>query len=324
MSQDWWPSTNLACLHARAEMLATIRDYFAEQQVLEVDTPSLSRAANTDLNIDSITANYYGPSALAEGPLYLHTSPEFPMKRLLASGSGAIYQVCKVFRDGEYGRYHNPEFSLLEWYRPGFDHHALIDEVDALINLILGPSSIALRKLTYQQAFINTVGFDPLINDSATFRSCAQQHGMNVVGMNDASHDEWLDLLMDQAVIPALGKGRLFIIDYPASQASLARLDPNDKRFAQRFELYIDGIELANGFYELTDAVLQRQRFEDDNKKRQYAAKPMMPIDNNFIDALEAGLPDCAGVALGLDRLLMLKTGASDIKQVLAFPFEKA
>jgi len=324
MSQYWAPTASLENLRARAEMLATIRTYFAEQTVLEVDTPSLSSSANTDLNIDSIGAHYQGPSASADGALYLHTSPEFPMKRLLASGCGAIYQICKVFRDGECGRYHNPEFSLLEWYRPNFDQHALMADVDELINLVLGSSTTTLRKLTYQQAFIGQVGFDPLTAETTTLQHCAQQHGINVVGLEGAANDEWLDLLMDQVVIPSLGDGRVFIYDYPASQASLARLDPNDNRFAQRFELYINGIELANGFHELTDASLQRQRFENDNIKRQYASKPTMPIDENFIAALEAGLPDCAGVALGLDRLLMLKVGASNIAQVLAFPFNKA
>jgi len=323
MSPDWAPTASLENLRARAEMLATIRQYFAEQNVLEVDTPSLSSAANTDLNIDSISAHYHGPLAPVD-LLYLHTSPEFPMKRLLASGCGAIYQICKVYRDDECGRYHNPEFSLLEWYRPSFDQHALMAEVDALVSLVLGVSDTSLRKLTYQQAFVEAVSFDPLSSDNATFEHCAQQHAMNVVGMDGATHDEWLDLLMDQVVIPALGKGRIFIYDYPASQASLARLDPDDNRFAQRFELYIDGIELVNGFHELTDAAQQQQRFEKDNTKRQYASKPIMPIDENFIEALKVGLPDCAGVALGLDRLLMLKVGASDIKQVLAFPFEKA
>lgn len=305
-------------------MLAILRDYFASQAVLEVDTPTLSRAANTDPNIDSITANYTGPCSPADGLMYLHTSPEFPMKRLLASGSGAIYQICKVYRDGELGRYHNPEFSLLEWYRPGFDQHRLMAEVETIVSLVLGEAPTATRTVTYQQAFIDQAGFDPLASDVSVFQHCLQQHGVNVVGMQGASDDEWLDLILDQIVVPGFGRGRVFIYNYPASQASLARLDPSDNRFAQRFELYVDGIELANGFQELTDAEQQQLRFAADNTRRQQIAKPVLPVDEYFIDALVAGIPACAGVALGLDRLLMLKRGVDDIQQVLAFPFSKA
>jgi len=321
--KDWQPQATLDVLQRRAELLQQIRDFFARRDVLEVDTPVLSRAANTDPNIDSFVIDYAGPDSPVSGQLYLHTSPEFAMKRLLAAGSGPIYQLCKVFRDGEAGRMHNPEFTLLEWYRPGFDHHALMDEVEELLNQLLG-INVAFRRITYQQAFIDTTGIDPLTTSVEQCRAYSIRSGPgDVTGLGE-NLDAWLDLLMDQVVVPTLGNTPVFIFDYPASQAALARLSANDSRVAERFELFISGVELANGFHELTDAGEQRQRFLSDNAQREQDDKPGYPIDENLLQALEHGLPDCAGVALGIERLLMLLTGKNYISDVLAFPISRA
>jgi lysyl-tRNA synthetase class 2 len=291
---------------------------------MEVETPIMSAAGNTDPQINSFTTHYDGPAAPAGGQMFLHTSPEFAMKRLLAAGSGAIYQLCRVFRNSEAGRRHNPEFTMLEWYRPGYDHHALMDEVEALLIEVLQEQAGKARRISYQQAFLDHAGFDPLASDMAVVRDCASQHGLaDIVGLDERDRDGWLDLLMDQVIMPKL-RGMVFIYDYPASQASLARIKTEDPRVAERFECFIDGIELANGFHELIDAGEQRQRFLADNKKREATGQPTVPVDIRLIDALERGMPACAGVALGVDRLLMLSVGASSIAEVLAFPIDRA
>lgn len=321
---DWRPSASLEVIKERADMLRQIRAFFHARGVMEVDTPVLSAAANTDPQISSFTTHYEGPAAPPDGRMFLHTSPEFAMKRLLVAGSGAIYQLCKVFRNGEAGRRHNPEFTLLEWYRPGYDHHALMDEVEALLTGVLPARVKTSRRISYRQAFIEHAGFDPLAAGMELIRECAGRHGLNdIVGLDRQDRDGWLDLLIDQVVIPNLN-GMVFIYDYPASQASLARINPEDPRVAERFECFIDGMELANGFHELTDAGEQQQRFLADNRKREGNARPALPLDHRLIDALQQGMPACAGVALGVDRVLMLRAGVSSIAEVLAFPIDKA
>lgn len=312
-SQHWRPTASLDVLKKRAELLRQIRAFFYARDVLEVDTPALSVAGNTDPNIENFRTDYTGPGEADK--LYLHTSPEFAMKRLLAADSGAIYQLCKVFRNGEAGRQHNPEFTMLEWYRPEFDHNQLMDEVAELINDVLGEKEIV--RISYQQAFIEHAGIDPLSADPSALEKCAKQNGLeHVIGMDDASVDDWCDLLVDQVVVPALGKDRIFIYDYPASQAALAKISQSDSRVAERFELFIDGVEIANGFHELTNEIEQRQRFDNENKKREGAGLSKLPIDENLLAALEFGLPDCAGVALGIDRLLMIAAGVDSISDV--------
>ena len=310
------PTASLKVLKKRAALLRQIRAFFYARDILEVDTPTLSIAGNTDPSIESFSTRYTGPGNTET--LYLHTSPEFAMKRLLAANSGAIYQLCKVFRNGESGRQHNPEFTMLEWYRPGFDHHQLMDEVAELLDDVLGTSSTSITKTTYQQVFIDHAGLDPLDTDLSALEQCAQQHGLEqVIGMDDATMDDWLDLLMDQVVVPALDRGRVFIYNYPASQSALAKISSSDFRIAERFELFIDSIEIANGFHELTDASEQRQRFEKENAKRESSGLPQLPIDENLLEALESGLPHCAGVALGIDRLLMLAAELDSIAAVM-------
>ncbi len=309
-------------LRARAELLCRVRRFFDARGVMEVCTPVLSRAAGTDPAIEPLRTRYTGPEYPQGLDLYLQTSPEFPMKRLLAAGSGPIYQLAQVFRDGEYGPRHNPEFTLLEWYRPGFDHHQLMDEVADLVRACLG-EALEVEKITYVDLFLEHLGFHPLDADLAELRAAAEQRRLAVEGLTD--RNEWLDLFMSLVIEPRLGRDRLtFIHDYPASQASLARLNSRDSRLASRFELYFRGVELANGFHELTDAAEQRRRFEEENRQREKKGQRRLPLDENLLAALEAGLPDCAGVALGLDRLLMLSLDACCLADVLSFPLKNA
>ncbi len=320
----WRPSAAPPVLRARAKMLAEIRAYFARAGVMEVETPLCSRASGTDPALEPLRTRYTGPGAPTGEVLYLQTSPEFSMKRLIAAGSGPIYQICKAFRDGERGALHNPEFSLLEWYRPGFDHHRLMDEVADLVRVVMG-RRLPLRKLTYAEAF-SPLGIDPHTATAADLKERAR-----VLGMAEAEHleldaaDPWLDLLFTGYIECALGRGDLCLVyDYPASKASLARVRSGVPAVAERFELYIDGVELANGFHELADAGEQQERFRRELAQRALNGRSLPAIDQNLLAALEAGLPDCSGVAIGLDRLLMVLLGKPRIDQVLAFPLERA
>jgi len=318
LTADWRPTAAMIQLRERAQILGEIRTFFAERDVWEVETPLLSAAATTDPNLASLSTVYAGQH------YYLHTSPEFPMKRLLAAGSGAIYQLCRVFRDDERGRRHHPEFTLLEWYRPGYDENQLMGEIESLLRSLaqgrrpLGPG----QRLTYQQAFQRHAGLNP---HTATVVECAQlatKQGIQIADLGP-DIDLWLDLLMSEVVTPQLGRdGPVFITDFPASQSALARLKPGTPVVAARFELFLAGMELANGFHELTDAAEQRRRFVADNTKRRAQGQPEMPMDERFLAALAAGLPDCAGVALGVDRLLMALLGQPCIDGVLSFPIE--
>jgi len=328
-SGDWQPTAALEVLKLRARLLERIRAFFSERGVLEVETPVLSTAAVTDPMLASLATRYTGPRFPRGQAFYLHTSPEFPMKRLLAAGSGSIYQICKVFRDGEAGRLHNPEFTMLEWYRVGFDQHQLMTETGELVMQLLAP---ALRlnppeEQTYREAFLRHARIDPHTATASDYMAVADAHGIRVP-TDLHRHDDaavWRDLLLTHVVEPKLGQGQLtFIYDYPASQASLARLQPGNPPVAARFELYLNGIELANGFHELTDADEQRTRFERQQQARAAGGQPVVPMDERLLAALAQGLPDCAGVALGFDRLVMLTAGAPRISDVLAFPIDRA
>jgi len=324
--EDWRPSATLEALRARAALLARAREFFAARSVLEVDTPLIVNSPVSDVHIASATVGL-GENAAAPGaaaPLYLHTSPEYAMKRLLAAGSGDIYQICHVVRGNERGRLHNPEFTLIEWYRLGFPLAALMDEVEALVRILLGPGRLPRRgeRLTYREAFARELALDPFTAPDATLLEAARRLGLE---SSRADRDELLEFLMGVGVGPRLGHDALtFIHGYPATQAALARLDPRDPRAALRFELYCEGIELANGFHELQSAAEQRARFERDNAERRRTGQPLRPPDERLLAALAAGLPDSAGVALGLDRTLMLALGAEHIDQVLSFPTGRA
>lgn len=306
-------------------MLGAIRGFLAGRGVLEVETPIASRAAVSDLSIDSLSTRWQGPSRPEGLPLYLQTSPEFPMKRLLAAGSGAIYQICKVFRDGERGRLHHPEFSLLEWYRPAWGYRRLMGEVADLVRCVLDAPGLAAEELSYRDLFREGLGLDPWHTDIDNLRRAASAAGIQGVEGLDLGLDGWLDLLLSHRLEAGLGRGRMtFVYDYPPSQAALARVRPGPEPVGERFELYLEGMELANGFHELTDATEQRRRFALDLARRAAAGRPTPPTDEALLAALNAGMPAAAGVALGLDRLLMVRIGATHIDQVLAFPVERA
>ncbi|HVY83304.1 MAG TPA: EF-P lysine aminoacylase EpmA [Steroidobacteraceae bacterium] len=337
---DWRPTATRKRLEKRAAALAQVRSFFAARGVMEVDTSVVVNAPVTDVHIHSAEVRFPDDAtADAGGParFFLHTSPEFAMKRLLAGGSGDIYQICHVVRGLERGRHHNAEFTLVEWYRLGFTLAQLMHEVDALARVVLGPIALpfASEYLTYREAFENALGIDPLAAPLAELRSAALDLGFTLPAASDgaprsgnladSSRDELLDFLMAAHVGPRLGRKALtFIHGYPASQAALARLDPADPRTAQRFELYCEGVELANGFHELASATEQRARFEQDLAERKARGLPVHSLDERLLAALEHGLPDCAGVALGFDRLLMLATGATHIDEVLPFPIDRA
>lgn len=312
-AQSWRPSASLETLKARAELYGSVRSFFASRGVLEVETPILSRHATVDRHIDSFRT--------VDGR-WLQTSPEFAMKRLLAAGSGAIYQIARVFRFEEQGRHHNSEFSLLEWYRPGFDHHALMDELGDLLTAC--GIDAGCTRCSYREAFERHAGFDPSalyaaqLRDALLRRGVAEPAGLTADEIADS--DFWLDLWMSMVVGPRLGvDAPEFVYDFPASQAALSRVRPGTPPLAERFELFWRGIELANGFHELTDAVEQERRFRADQTWRAGRSRVVPPYDTSLIAALKAGLPPCAGVAVGLDRLLMLKLGLDSVADTLAF-----
>jgi elongation factor P--(R)-beta-lysine ligase len=321
-SADWRPTATLPVLRRRAECLAWTREFFRTRNVLEVETPALVNAPVSDVNLGSIRVDVPGRPR----PMWLHTSPEYAMKRLLAAGSGDIFQICRVYRGAERGRQHNPEFTMLEWYRLGWSLEDLMNEVAALVHGLLGSTGagVPVEFVSYVEALRRHAGLDPF-GDVAPLRSAARALGFDAAQAETASRDELLDLIVGTQVGPALGANALtFLHRYPASQAALARLDPSDPRVALRFELYFQGLELANGYHELTNGAEQRQRFAEDLRQRTLRGLPAAALDPYLLAALDAGLPDCAGVALGFDRVLMLATGATNIDQVLAFPVERA
>lgn len=318
----WRPSATLDALRQRAAMLARIRGYFAEQGVVEVDTPLLSRAAVTDVHLESIAAEVTGA-----GRMYLQTSPEYAMKRLLAAGLGDCYQVCRVFRDGERGAHHNPEFTMIEWYRVGFDAARLMEDVEVAVQRMLaGLRDLpAAERLSYRDAVRRFGGADPMTASAGELASVLEGRGIAMPPAALEDRDALLDLLVSTVVGPQLGRGRpTFVHDYPASQAALARIRQGEYPVAERFELYLDGLELANGFHELADAGEQRSRFEADLAARAAQGRPGRPVDERFLAALGHGLPDCSGVALGFDRLVMAACGLDSIDEALAFPVERA
>ena len=307
---DWQPSASLKTIQARSRLYQQIRAYFAEHDCLEVDTPLLSSSTNTDVNIESIRARNLGAD------YYLQTSPEFAMKRLLASGSGSIYQICHAFRAGERGRRHQSEFTLLEWYRTGFDYQQLMDEMVLLIDTLSGQQN-QYQRISYANLMLEQANVDiHSISLAELRRSCAAQ--LPGTDSDKLDFDQCLDLLIGLVIEPRM-KGYVFVYDYPVSQAALARVNANNAKVAERFELFYNGLELANGFSELTDAAMQRLRFEADNEHRLEQGLEPCLIDEDLLSALAYGMPDCAGVALGLDRLLMVLLDIDSIDQVMTF-----
>ncbi len=308
--------------HKRAQMLTQIRQFFAERQVLEVQTPLMSKAGNTDVFVPSISTNV----TVQDKPQthYLHTSPEFAMKRMLASWKVAIYQICPVFRDNEVGSRHNSEFTMLEWYRPGFDLEALAAELSDLLTTVYGQSQ-NLTYYSYSKAFIDYVGIHPLTASLETIKAAAEK---NALGGLDLGEDRqgWLDVLFSHLVEPNLGyQSPTLITDYPPATAALAKVETDEQgnEVAKRFELYINGIEIANAYDELADGAALQARFEADNEERARRGLPIMPIDERLVAACDH-LPACSGIALGIDRLLMVVTGAKSIDEVIGFGIGRA
>jgi lysyl-tRNA synthetase class 2 len=318
----WQPTATLAILRQRANLIAKIRAFFAARDVLEVDTPLMSHYTVTDPYVVGIPALFKTYGTTQEKIFYLQTSPEYAMKRLLAFGSGSIYQISKAFRQGELGQIHNPEFTMLEWYRLGYDHHALMDEMDALLKSILLTESA--ERCSYEAIFQQYLGINPHTADVAML--AAQAREKNIPWKNDLPDgDAWLDLLWTHCIEPHVGRERpLFLYDFPPSQAALAKVRAENPPVASRFEVYFKGVELANGFHELQDASEQAERFADDLVFCQQHGLPYMAVDSRFLAALQHGLPDCAGVAVGVDRLVMLALQCQSVAEVLAFDFERA
>jgi lysyl-tRNA synthetase class 2 len=321
---EWRPTATLEALGLRARLNTALRAFFAERHVLEVETPILSVAGNTEPNIASFSLEFSGRTDGAPRTRWLRTSPEFALKRLLAAGIGDCYELGRVFRDGEAGGRHNPEFTMLEWYRVGWDHQQLIEEVAELINaaLALVGRDATLERIAWRDLYRQRLGLDPITAATAELQAALGDVRIDAEGLE---RDDWLDLLLTHRVQPGIPDDQMLAVhDFPASQAALARLRPGDPPLAERFELYLGPLELANGYHELTDAVEQRRRFERDTMRRAHRGVAAPPIDGRLLAALENGLPPCAGVALGVDRLLMAMAGSGCIGDVIAFPFDRA
>ncbi|MDX2502990.1 MAG: EF-P lysine aminoacylase EpmA [Gammaproteobacteria bacterium] len=342
--KHWQPSASLELIQLRADTLRKIRTFFDHKGVLEVDTPVLSCATVPDPFIESFQTRYIPlTQTLQTENFYLHTSPEFAMKRLLASGSGSIFQISKVFRQGEFGQRHNPEFTLLEWYRVEWDHHQLMNEISQLLSDLLSPYIDLAEScfVTYQAAFQDVLGINPHNVSKDDLIACTEKAGLGNVLDKEEHRDRFLELLFSHKIEPVLGKeGGIkrgikeekntdkpcicFLYNYPASQAALAKtVLESGHLIAERFEVFINGMELGNGFHELNDSAEQKARFEADNRFRKALEKVAIPMDERFLAALDY-LPECAGVALGIERLLMVMSRSQDISEVIAFPFDRA
>ncbi|MGH8131354.1 MAG: EF-P lysine aminoacylase EpmA [Steroidobacteraceae bacterium] len=320
----WQPAAGMEVIRERAAILARVRAYFAAQEVLEVQTPVLSAAAASDPQIESIAA--HGANADRQ---FLQTSPEYPMKRLLAAGVGDCYQICPVFRDGETGRLHNPEFTMIEWYRVAFGIAEMQQDVIRLLRAACGElrSFAPTRSITYREAIADVADIDCRSATVPEIQAVLAEFGIEPANSSAWDHDAWLDLLMGALVGPELGHDApVFVRDYPPTQAALARLriDSDGSEVADRFELYVDGLELANGFRELGDTQEQRRRFEQDLRTRRRRGQSVNPLDERFLAALDHGLPDCAGVALGFDRLVMVAFQLPSLEATMAFPADRA
>ena len=318
---QWEPTASLQVLRLRAALLERARAHFTATGALEVETPALVRAAVTDVHLESLAVHDRDGAPTG----YLQTSPEYAMKRLLCAGAPDIYQIARVFRAGERGRRHNPEFTMIEWYRHGLDHHALMDEVEVLLRRLLEPHLAlgATDRVTYVAAFRRALGIDPLECSAAQLcRAIEQRGGALLAGPPDEARDDLLDLAMGTLVAESFATGRItFVYDFPRAQAALARVRGP---LASRFEAFWGGLELANGFHELGDPQEQRGRFVADVRERRRRGRPAHAPDERFLAALGHGLPPCAGVALGFDRVVMIAAGARSIDEALAFPFERA
>jgi lysyl-tRNA synthetase class 2 len=323
---EWQPTCSVELLCLRAQVLADIRQFFLARAVLEVETPLLGNSSGTDPQLDFFTTDYCSPPL--QRTLFLQTSPEFAMKRLLAAGSGCIYQIGKAFRNGESGRYHNPEFTLLEWYRVGFTLPQLMDEIAALMEVLFsGQRALKpTQRVSYLALFQRHTGLNPLDFSLEDYCAYAQANEVpEAISLCGSDHGLWLDFVFSHKVQPHLGENALCMVyGYPACQSSLARLNKDNPQVTDRVEVFINGIELGNGYYELTDAKEQGRRFDEEIAVRQQKKRPVTVKDKHLVSALEAGLPECSGMAIGLDRLLMLLSNSATINEVLNFPVHRA
>ncbi len=314
---DWRPAASRLAIEGRAKLLANIRQYFAARNVLEVETPILSSAGNSDPNITGVRTD-------SVSPRYLRTSPEYPMKRLLAAGLTDIYEMGRVFRAGECGAWHNPEFTLLEWYRSGWSYLQLADEVVDLVKHCVGTrcDNWNIKRITYRELFLQSTGLDPWLAEEADWEHMAKEQGIQAGSLD---LQQWQDLVLTHVIQPAMATDSITVVrDYPVAQAALARIRPGAEAVAERFEVYLGPAELANGYQELGDAAEQLHRFESENRLRSLRGEDRAPLDSRLVEALRNGLPECSGVALGVDRLLMRVLELDRIDAVLAFPQERA
>ncbi len=312
-------NTNLKASQYRAEIYGKIREYFRGQKVLEVETPVLSRGSSVDCHIDVFSTDISGAGKKSE-KLFLQTSPEFFMKRMLCDGYPSIFQIGRVFRDGERGRMHNPEFSILEWYRKDFNYRNLMDETAEICFLVLGKSPVESK--SYRDVFREQVQVDPVTCSDEELKECIASRGED--STLHPLREDLLNFIFSRFIQPSLPERKLcFVYNYPMELASLARQDPDDRRLANRFEAFYNGIELCNGYEELADAGEYAARFTAENRKRKTMSKPELPVDKKLLESLKKGLPPCSGAALGLDRLLMLGLGVDDIRDVLVFPVDR-
>lgn len=317
-TMDWKPAAALANLKARAALLGRLREFLAGRGLLEVDTPLFSSAGNPDVNLHSLRARLQLPDRSAAQDVWFNTSPEFAMKRLLAAGTGPIFQITKVLRDGEIGARHQPEFTMLEWYRPGYDHLQLMDELAELLHALGIPPP---GRATYGELFLRHLRLDPHRAPDQALQTRAAVLGLDAAGLDRSA---LLDFLFERCVVPELAPAGIgFVHGFPSCQAALARV-AGEPPVAERFELFLAGMEIANGFHELGDAEEQRRRFDEDNRRRRERGLDEVPIDERLLAALAAGLPDCSGVAIGVDRLLMARQGLTRIDEVIAFPLDRA
>ncbi len=324
MSLSWQPSCSLELIQLRAKLLHEIRAYFYVNNVMEVETPLLCQSVGTDPYLEYFTSRYSIPSQ----DYFLQSSPEFAMKRLLAASTGSIYQITKAFRNGDSGRYHNPEFTMLEWYRVGFDLQKLMDDVEHLLSPLLTAEHFLdkAERIAYVDVFKKYTGLNALQFDATEYQACAERLGFpEAAQLCVLDHELWLDFLFSHVVQQHLGLTRLcMVFDYPACLPSLARMKLGDTRVVERVELFIHGIEVGNGFFELTDVDEQMRRFDQDIMDRKNNGAAKIDKDERFLAALHSGLPDCSGIAIGIDRLLMIISQKSSIDEVLAFPIENA
>ncbi len=324
MSETWQTNASAEALQQRAELYRNLREFFYARNVLEVETPILSESGNTDPNIESFNVHFSGSTQAGNATRWLRTSPEFALKRLLASNVGDCYELGRVFRNGEFGRKHNPEFSMLEWYRVGWNHLQLIDECIDLVKQLFELKAITLnvKRFTYKELFVSTLGIDPYVASNPQLSSTLQ--AVTEINPQSLSRDDLLDLLLTHCIEPTFQARQLTVIyDFPASQCALAKIRYDDNPVAERFELYLGSIELANGYHELTDAIEQNQRFDKDIAMRKSLGLVSPDKDQRLINALPH-LPACAGVAMGIDRLMMSLLKLDNINEIIAFDFSRA